>query len=91
MSTDTETDDPPMHKIDVRVPEALLETIDEEYERRGYTSRSEAVRDALRSWVNTRVSEDFAEEIRRGREQVERGETHSPEEVRKQLGLDDGE
>ena len=46
MSTDTDdAGDERMTKIDVRVPVSLLETIDEEYERRGYTSRSEAIRD----------------------------------------------
>lgn len=40
-----------MEKINVRVPETLLERIDEEWERRGYSSKSEAIRDALRDWV----------------------------------------
>ena len=40
MSTDTDdAGDERTTKIDVRVPVSLLETIDEEYERRGYTSR----------------------------------------------------
>lgn len=41
-----------MEKINVRVPEQLLNRIDEEWERRGYSSRSEAIRDALRDWAN---------------------------------------
>ena len=35
-------------KIDARVPTQLLERMDELYEQRGYTSRLEAIRDALR-------------------------------------------
>ena len=40
-------------KIDVRVPAALLEKVEEKYNQQGYTSRSEAIRDALRTWVNS--------------------------------------
>jgi len=39
-------------KIAVRVPTKLVDRIDAEYEERGYTSRSEAIRDALRAWVD---------------------------------------
>ncbi|ELY95663.1 hypothetical protein C483_00919 [Natrialba hulunbeirensis JCM 10989] len=44
MSTANDTGDATT-KIDVRVPDRLLEKIDEEYERRGDTSQSGAVRD----------------------------------------------
>lgn len=94
MSTDTEdTDDEAMTKIDVRVPVSLLETIDNEHERRGYTSRSEAIRDALRDWVNPSVelSEDVLADLATSREQRERGETVSAAEARDRLGLDDAE
>lgn len=92
MSTDT--DDPDgegTEKIDVRVPAQLLEQIDAEYERRGYTSRSEAIRDALRDWLNPPVtlSEETLDDLETSREQAERGETLSPEEVRERLDLDD--
>lgn len=39
-------------KTDVRVPAALLEKIEGKYNQQGYTSRSEAIQDALRSWVD---------------------------------------
>jgi Arc/MetJ-type ribon-helix-helix transcriptional regulator len=92
MGTDTdEPDGDRTTKIDVRVPVELLETIDKEYERRGYTSRSEAIRDALRDWVSPSVelSDEFAEALATGREQRERGETVSADEVRERLGLDE--
>jgi len=92
MSADTdESDGDRTTKIDVRVPVELLETIDEEYERRGYTSRSEAIRDALRDWVNpsTGLSDEFVEALATSREQRERGETVSADEARERLGLDD--
>jgi Arc/MetJ-type ribon-helix-helix transcriptional regulator len=92
MSTDTDTDDR-MEKINVRVPESLLSQIDEEWERRGYSSKSEAIRDALRSWVNPplQLSEDTLDDLETSREQAERGETDSLDEVRERLGLDEAD
>lgn len=43
-------------KIDVRVPAALLEKVEGKYNQQGYTSRSEAIRDALRNWVDLPVT-----------------------------------
>jgi Arc/MetJ-type ribon-helix-helix transcriptional regulator len=91
MSTDT--DDPDgdrTTKIDVRVPVDLVETIDEEYERRGYTSRSEAIRDALRDWANPSVelSDEVVEALATSRRQRERGDTRSLDEVADDYGVD---
>jgi len=91
MSTDTDDpDEERMTKIDVRVPVGLLETIDEEYERRGYTSRSEAIRDALRDWVNPAVelSDEILADLARSREQREPGETRSLAEVADEYDVD---
>lgn len=90
MNTDTESGDVDMTKIDVRVPQSLIDTIDQEYEKRGYTSRSEAIRDALRTWADPpiRLSEEFLEDLTVSRKQVERGETYSADEVRDRLGLE---
>ncbi|MFP8955073.1 ribbon-helix-helix protein, CopG family (plasmid) [Natrialbaceae archaeon A-arb3/5] len=83
------TDGERMATVDVRVPEDLLDAIDDEYERRGYTSRSEAIRDALRAWVDppVRLSDEILEDLAVSREQRERGETRSLEDVRERLGL----
>ncbi|WP_436910596.1 ribbon-helix-helix domain-containing protein [Halosimplex marinum] len=91
MSTDTEPGDDRMEKINVRVPESLLTRIDEEWERRGYSSKSEAIRDALRDWVNppATLSEETLEDLEKSREQAEEGETVTAEEARERLGLDD--
>ncbi|WP_136591628.1 ribbon-helix-helix domain-containing protein [Salinigranum halophilum] len=88
---DTDTGGDRMEKINVRVPEALLQRIDEEWERRGYSSKSEAIRDALRDWVNppTTLSEETLAALEESREQAERGETVSADEARERLGLDD--
>ncbi len=91
MSTDTDTGEERMEKINVRVPETLLKQIDEEWEQRGYSSRSEAIRDALRDWVNPSIilSEETLADLKESRQQAERGETVSAEEAREKLGLND--
>jgi len=93
MSTETgdpDTDGDDTTKIDVRVPTHLLEQIDEKHEQRGYTSRSEAIRDALRTWVDppVRFSEDMLEDLAVSREQRERGETKSLEDVMDKYGVE---
>lgn len=91
MSTGTDPGDDRMEKINVRVPESLMTQIDEEWERRGYSSKSEAIRDALRDWVNppATLSENTLEDLEESREQAENGETVTAEEARERLGLDD--
>lgn len=90
MSTDTDAGDDRMEKINVRVPETLLSRIDDEWERRGYSSKSEAIRDALRDWVNppAELADETLADLEDSREQRERGETVSSEEARERLGLE---
>jgi len=52
MSTEAESTEETMQKINVRVPEPLLAQIDEKWQQRGYASKSAAIRDALRDWLN---------------------------------------
>jgi len=91
MSADTDAGDDRMEKINVRVPEPLLAEIDDAWQRRGYSSKSEAIRDALRSWVSPPVelSEATLDDLEESRAQAERGETVSADEARERLGLDD--
>lgn len=79
-----------MEKIDVRVPAALLEAIEEEYSRRGYSSRSEAIRDALRDWLNPSVelSDEILADLEESREQAERGDTSSLADVMDKYGVE---
>ena len=91
MSTDANTGDDRMEKINVRVPKSLLQRIDDEWERRGYSSKSEAIRDALRDWVTppAMLSEETLDALEVSREQAERGETVSADEARERLDLHD--
>lgn len=62
--------------ITVRVPEELNDEIDEVWRDRGYASRSEFIRDALRSATNPQitVSDEFMEHLRASQRQREDGE-----------------
>lgn len=83
------TDGTSMTKLDVRVPQDLVERIDDEFERRGYTSRSEAIRDALRAWIDppVRLSDEMLEALATSRRQVERGETTPLDEIADKYGV----
>jgi Arc/MetJ-type ribon-helix-helix transcriptional regulator len=92
MSTDATADDGDrMEKIDVRVPASMIDAIDEAYDRRGYANRSEAIRDALRDWLNPspELSDETLADLEESRKQRGRGETVSAAEARERLGLDD--
>ncbi|AKH96969.1 ribbon-helix-helix domain-containing protein [Halanaeroarchaeum sulfurireducens] len=90
MSTDADDGDSRMEKINVRVPETLLKEIDAEWERRGYSSKSEAIRDALRNWVNppATLSEETLDDLEESSKQIERGETRSLDDVAEEYDVD---
>ena len=90
MSTETDDGSDRMEKINVRVPESLLTQIEEEWQRRGYSSKSEAIRDALRDWVNppTSLSGEAQAALETSRQQRERGETRSLEDVADDYDVD---
>lgn len=86
----SEADSERMVKIDVRVPAELLQQIDTEYERRGYASRSEAIRDALRDWANPSVelSPEMLDAIAESKGERENGDTVPAAAVRERFGDD---
>lgn len=91
MNTDTDRSTDEMEKINVRVPKTLLAQIDEVWEKRGYTSKSEFIRDALRDAINPSItlSEEALEHLAESREQRERGDTVSHDELQDRLDSDD--
>ncbi|UIP00352.1 ribbon-helix-helix domain-containing protein [Halobaculum sp. CBA1158] len=91
MSTDTNAGDDRLEEISVRVPESPPRRIEEEWDRRGYSSESEAVRDALRDRVHPPAtpSEGTLADPEESRERADRGETVSARAPRERPGLDD--
>ena len=92
MSTDTDSSENEAEttKIDVRVPTELVEQIDDEYHQRGYTSRSEAIRDALRAWIDppVRLSDEALDDLATSRKQREEGETVPLDDVMDKYGVE---
>jgi metal-responsive CopG/Arc/MetJ family transcriptional regulator len=68
----------------------MSDEIDSIYEERGFTSRSEFIRQALRAAIDPAVtlSEETREVIRETEGQLERGETTSLDELKDDLGME---
>lgn len=78
-NTDTE-------KINVRLTPQLLEDLDETWEKRGYNSRSEFIRQAIRDSVNqTQLSAAALEALVESSQQAREGELVSSEEIREEF------
>jgi len=78
---DTDTEN-----INVRLTPALLEDLDETWEDRGYNSRSEFIRQAIRESVNqTQLSPAALEALLESSQQARQGEFVSSEEVREEF------
>lgn len=86
MSTDA--DDGEMVKLNVKVPRALLDEIDELAEELNYTNRSEFVRELLRDTTEPILTSGAQEGISKGYADVAAGRTTSHEEMKKRFGLD---
>jgi len=80
-SADTDTE-----KINLRLTPKLLEDLDETWEERGYNSRSEFIRQAIRDSVNqTQLSAAALEALLESSQQAREGEFASSEEIREEF------
>jgi len=64
-----------MKVITAKVPDELTKRMEEFMKKRGYSSQSELVRDAIRRMLELELDERIMREIFIAREQVKRGET----------------
>lgn len=85
VSTDTDDD---MVKLNVKVPERLLEEIDELAGELEYTNRSEFVREVLRDTTEPILTPGAKEGVSKGYADVAAGRTMSTDEARERLGID---
>lgn len=69
--------------LNVRVPKSLADSIDEVYSQRGFSSKSEFVRSALRDALSPErmLSESISEDISVSEEQIDQGQTKSLDNV----------
>lgn len=88
MSTDAD-DDGDMVKLNVKVPKALLEEIDELAEELEYTNRSEFVREVLRDTTEPILTPGAKEGVSEGYADVAAERTMSTDEARDRLGIDE--
>ena len=90
MSTDaSDTDNGDMVKLNVKVPQHLLEEIDELAAELDYTNRSEFIREVLRDTTEPILTPGAQEGVSAGYADVAAERTMSTDEARKRLGIDD--
>ena len=89
MSTGADDDgDGDMVKLNVKVPERLLDEIDELAAELDYTNRSEFIREVLRDTTEPILTPGAQEGISEGYADVAAGRTMSTGEARERLGID---
>jgi metal-responsive CopG/Arc/MetJ family transcriptional regulator len=76
-------------KLNVKVPERLLEEIDELAEELNYTNRSEFIREVLRDTTEPILTPGAQEGISQGYADVAAGRTTSHEEMKERFEIDD--
>jgi len=91
MSSDVpeDTDGGEMVKLNVKVPERLLEEIDELAAELNYTNRSEFVREVLRDTTEPILTPGAQEGVSEGYADVAAGRTTSHEKIKQQFEVDD--
>lgn len=69
--------------LNVRVPKSVADRIEEIYGQRGFSSKSEFVRSALRDALSPErvLSESISEDISKSEEQIDQGQTKSLDDV----------
>lgn len=77
--------------IGVRLPEEQEKEMEKVVEEENYPSKSEFIREALRNELRERINKRELEEVKKRKEEVEKGEADlkSHEEVMKEAGLED--
>lgn len=81
-----ELDDPEMVKIDLKVTKRQKEEIDRVWRQRGYPSRSEFIREALREAVDPILTPEALRRLADGLEDIEEGRTVSLARAKEILG-----
>jgi Arc/MetJ-type ribon-helix-helix transcriptional regulator len=80
--------DPEIDRINLRISRSFLEVVDEAWRERGFNSRSEYIRYALREAVNHPEGAGFWKDIAISEAQFDQDGGIPSEEVKEQSGLD---
>lgn len=86
---DSNDTDPEIDRINLRISRPFLEVVDETWRERGFNSRSEFIRYALRDSVNHPEGAGVWKDVAISEAQFDAGDTVSSEEIRADYGIDD--
>ena len=86
-STDTDTD-PEIDRINLRISRPFLEVIDESWRERGFNSRSEFIRYALREAVNHPEGAGFWKDMAISEAEFAEGEGKPSDQLKAEYGLE---
>ncbi|MFB6254730.1 MAG: ribbon-helix-helix domain-containing protein [Halobacteriaceae archaeon] len=82
-------EDPEIDCVILRISRAFLEVIDETWRERGFNSRSEFIRYALREAVNHPEGAGFWKDIAISEAQAEEGLMFSSDEIKERYDIDE--
>ena len=85
--SEAEKEDPEIDRINLRISRSFLDVVDEAWRERGFNSRSEFIRYALRDAVNHPEGAGLWRDIAISEAQFAEGEGLSSEEIKAKYGL----
>ena len=85
----TDENDPEIDRINLRISRSFLDVVDETWRERGFNSRSEFIRYALRDAVNHPDGARVWKDIAISEYQASEGQTVSSAELKERYGLGD--
>lgn len=80
--------DPEIERINLRISQSFLNVVDEAWRERGFNSRSEFIRYAMRDAVNHPEGAGFWKDLAISEAQFDGGDGISSDEVKSEYGLD---
>jgi len=90
MSTPESNDnDPEIDRINLRISRSFLDVVDETWRERGFNSRSEFIRYALRDSVNHPEGAGFWKDLAISEAQFDEGDGESSEKIKSEYGTDE--
>jgi Arc/MetJ-type ribon-helix-helix transcriptional regulator len=81
--------DPEIDRINLRIASSFLDVIDETWRERGFNSRSEFIRYALRDAVNHPEGAGVWKDLAVSEAQFDEGDAVSSDDIRARYGTDD--
>ena len=85
---DANDGDPEIDRINLRISRSFLDVVDETWKERGFNSRSEFIRYALRDSVNHPEGAGLWKDLAISEAQREDGESVSSDEIKSRYGTD---